>query len=536
MLQLPRSRPLLSLGWLLAVGCGAPRGVVPAPTARETASGSSSGGPGAFATASTGGWASSSSATAGSSSGSTGSGGSGSTGGAMGGTSGASSGGSAVLALHPNDAVSVEAVVDTQGATAVQVRCQARDGGPTFLTPAWPTDGGVVAVPVLGLLPATDYDLTALLVWGDGGSARSAPWAFSTPALPSIIPTFTVVVPDGGAPPPGFTLLARVAALGSSGPQPVVIVDGTGRVVWYLIEAGLPNADFQRQPDGTFTVALRDPSPLFNGGYPALFDHVDALGRHLGLLALPRDGGTDSHDLRILPGGDLLFIGDEERVEDLTRYGGSATNAVVGNSLWRLHPDGGVAFTWSSFDHLTVEEMSANVPQNTDPVDAVHMNALVATADGNYLASARHLSQVMKIDGTTGDFLWRLGGENSTFTFPDDPFGGPSFQHAPVELPGGDLLLFDNGNDHVPQQSRAVEYALDLDAGAAHLVWQYAPPGTYAFAMGSAVRLPGGNTLVSFGTAARVDEVDPAGNLVWSLTEQDAIFGVYRAYRLDSLD
>jgi hypothetical protein len=67
-------------------------------------------------------------------------------------------------------------------------------------------------------------------------------------------------------------------------------------------------------------------------------------------------------------------------------------------------------------------------------------------------------------------------------------------------------------------------------------VWSYtASPTVFAFAMGSAQRLPNGNTLVDYGTASRVDEVDPQGNLVWTLSDPHPGFGFYRATFIDSL-
>ena len=57
--------------------------------------------------------------------------------------------------------------------------------------------------------------------------------------------------------------------------------------------------------------------------------------------------------------------------------------------------------------------------------------------------------------------LWRLGGRKGEYRFVDDPLDGFSKQHAVKMLPNGNILLFDNGTDHVPAQSRAVEYRLD---------------------------------------------------------------------------
>jgi Arylsulfotransferase (ASST)/Secretion system C-terminal sorting domain len=62
--------------------------------------------------------------------------------------------------------------------------------------------------------------------------------------------------------------------------------------------------------------------------------------------------------------------------------------------------------------------------------------------------------------------------------------------------------LFDNGNQHTPNYSRAVEYKLDEQNKTADLVWEYRHnPDIYNAAMGSVERLPNGNTLIGWGLA-----------------------------------
>lgn len=54
----------------------------------------------------------------------------------------------------------------------------------------------------------------------------------------------------------------------------------------------------------------------------------------------------------------------------------------------------------------------------------------------------------------------------------------------------------------------------------AELVWSYAPTGTRSQSMGSAQRLPNGNTFVGWGMSYKpvlATEVDPDGNVVFEL-------------------
>jgi hypothetical protein len=56
----------------------------------------------------------------------------------------------------------------------------------------------------------------------------------------------------------------------------------------------------------------------------------------------------------------------------------------------------------------------------------------------------------------------RMGGAGNEFTFTNDI--GFYNQHNIQRLPNGDLLLFDNGNQHTPPHSRAIQYIVDENA------------------------------------------------------------------------
>jgi hypothetical protein len=158
-------------------------------------------------------------------------------------------------------------------------------------------------------------------------------------------------------------------------------------------------------------------------------------------------------------------------------------------------------------------------------------------ADSNYIISFRNMGSVVKMDRNTGAIIWQLGGVRSNFTIVNDPLGFFSAQHFARRLPNGHILMYDDGIRHSPQQSRAVEYALDTVAHTATMVWQYVPvPAVFTLVVGSAQRLQNGNTVVGFGFASQIDEVDPTSRLLargvftWSGAK-----AYYRALRMPSL-
>jgi hypothetical protein len=161
------------------------------------------------------------------------------------------------------------------------------------------------------------------------------------------------------------------------------------------------------------------------------------------------------------------------------------------------------------------------------------MNALDLDEDGHVLVSSRHMSEVTKIDKDTGRILWRLSGRKNQFRFINDPLNGFTTQHFIRSLGNNHYLLFDNGNEHTPPVSRAVEYVLDTQAMTATMVWQFRDvPDKYTWYMGSAQRLTNGNTLINFVQAGypRLIEVDPQGR---KRLEIDVTPGsdLYRAYK-----
>jgi outer membrane protein assembly factor BamB len=162
----------------------------------------------------------------------------------------------------------------------------------------------------------------------------------------------------------------------------------------------------------------------------------------------------------------------------------------------------------------------------------MHGNALDVDADGNLLVSFRNLNEITKINATTGRVIWRLGGRRNQFAFLDTPTPAFSQQHSVRADGAGSLLLLDNvGN---PNETGAERYVLDETAMTARLARSYSSqPRVVTLVGGSTQPLAGGRTLVSFGTAGRVEEYDADGRVVWRI-EGNAGY-VFRAQRIASL-
>lgn len=244
---------------------------------------------------------------------------------------------------------------------------------------------------------------------------------------------------------------------------------------------------------------------------------------------------TDFHELRVLPNGNSWLLSyDPQRVNMSLIVPGGNTNALVkGLVIQELNASKTVIFQWRSWDHFQITD-ATHENLLDDTIDYVHGNSIEIDDDNNIIISSRHMDEITKINVTTGDIIWRLGGKNNQFTFINDTIGF-SHQHDARRIDNGHLTLYDNGNFHTPKFSRAIEYALsETNPKTATLVWQYRrTPSIYASATGNVQRLPNGNTLIGWGMSfVTLTEVNATGNILYELY-LPVTMSSYRAFRYD---
>jgi len=325
-----------------------------------------------------------------------------------------------------------------------------------------------------------------------------------------------------GTTAPGYVFLANNPS--SSSRPYLMIVDNSGNPVFYRKMAGWC-LDFKIQPTGRLSYF-----DMSNGKFfvmDSTYSVVDSFSCGDGYA-------TDLHELRMLPNGHALLLGDDPENVDMSAIvpGGNPSAMVIGIIVQELDSQKNVVFEWRSWDHFQITD-ATHEDLTAASIDYVHSNALELDTDGNILLSSRHMDEITKIDRGTGQILWRWGGKNNQFTMLNDTLGF-SHQHAVRMLDNGDIVLFDNGNFHTPSFSRAVEYSVDEINKTATMVWQYRnTPDIYGSAMGYVQRLPGGNTVIGWGAASTaVTEIAPDGSKIFELSFDPGIFS-YRAYRFE---
>lgn len=336
--------------------------------------------------------------------------------------------------------------------------------------------------------------------------------------LPSNFPQMTVT--NAVNPSAGYTFLSNFSIGGAMNTgYYLMILDNSGTPVYYK-ELDTAAYDFKKQPNGNLT---------YYGTRGQKYYEMNSNYQIIDSFECGNGYSTDLHELRLYKNGhSFLMSYDPQRVNmgGLVSHGDS--NAVViGLIIQELDENKNVIFQWRSWDYFNILD-AQHVNFTEREIDYVHGNAIELCSDGNIMISSRHLDEITKINRSTGNIIWRLGGPQNQFRFINETLAF-SHQHAIRELPNGNITLFDNGNypssinpihEHLSApMSRAIEYQLDEENKIATLVWQYVnSPAIFGFAMGYAERLPNGNTIIGWGAGApAVTEVNPAGEKVFEM-------------------
>lgn len=417
----------------------------------------------------------------------------------------------------PENVNSARVVFSTRLGDSVRVIWWSRDGRADS-TPYRLARSVMDTISALGLQTVTAYDYQ-VEARRSGRVRASKRGTFTTNRMPAALTAAQMARRNGRSP----SRLAMTVVAGRRGSWYGVVFDTTGHVVWYhdFRRYGQPVTDLSRQPNGNFTAFVGNTSGWQRQKVAGYYVEITPGGREVARYHPPEGSYMDMHDFLLTGDGPTRrahFFTYTIRMLDLRPIGGKSKVETAGHQIVRMTPSGTVEFIWDGWDHIGLKEWITDFDQKKSRVatDFDHPNALTFDNDGNYVASWRNLSQIMFIDSSTGAVLSRIGGAKGDYRFIDDPLNGFSKQHAVKILPNGHLLVFDNGTDHSPRQSRGVEYRLDPVTRTARLVWQYRPATpTYAEFVGWIQRLRNGNTWVAFSMLGRVVEADPQGNLIW---------------------
>ena len=267
---------------------------------------------------------------------------------------------------------------------------------------------------------------------------------------------------------------------------------------------------------------------------PAAWQHVELDPKTGGLLILMKDAGLVALNRKGKERWHLdgrfhhdLAVDDQGRIHALARRARKIPQIhyrldVLEDLVQVISPRGELIEEWSVLEAIRASPYAFLLPDATDQhglrgaaqdLDILHTNHISwldghlahlspLYARGNLLLSVRNINAVMILDGTTHEVLWIWGPSNLVF------------QHDPVLLENGHLLIFDNGT----QRSRVIE----MDPATGRILWRHAgPPAFFSDTRGSAQRLENGDTLVTVSNTGYVFELNRAGRRVWEFANPD---------------
>jgi Arylsulfotransferase (ASST) len=216
------------------------------------------------------------------------------------------------------------------------------------------------------------------------------------------------------------------------------------------------------------------------------------------------------HDGQWLPNGNLLYGAMEPMPKEYAARvkGGNRTHDLPEGTIYadvikEVNREGEIVWQWRSWENLRIEDFPIH-----ETFDRYHwplINGVWLTRGNLVLMSLRTTSGIIAIDKATSKLAWQI------------PYPIACQQHTPVELEGGNILLFDNGNLR-PGFAQPWSRVIEFDPRTEAIAWEYSDrlkPAFFSPYMGGAQRLPNGNTHITESATGRLFDVTPEGEVVW---------------------
>jgi hypothetical protein len=241
---------------------------------------------------------------------------------------------------------------------------------------------------------------------------------------------------------------------------------------------------------------------------------------------------ADLHELQLAP-HDVAWITAYNPIRcNLTSAGGVADGSITDVAIQEIDIKTGlVRWEWHALDHVAAAESEVETPSGSAPWDYFHLNSIDPVPGGNILISARSTWAAYDLQPGSGEILWRLGGNRSSFKMGAGT--KTAWQHDGRVLSNGNITLFDDGsNPPIHSQSRAIQVSVNLATHEARLVssFTHRDPPLLAASQGNVQTLPDGNSLVGYGGIPAISEYAPDGSLLFDAhLPYDQSF--YRAFR-----
>ena len=238
----------------------------------------------------------------------------------------------------------------------------------------------------------------------------------------------------------------------------IYLVDMNGTVVWYEPVPDTPavvNYDSRTQRFYLLTDAPGEGLFVFNSKKLKIIDLFGNIELEKEFASIPELNNREvHHECRSLPDGNIGLVTYIHQTVDLSSKGGSQTDTVTGDGFVIMTPKGEIVKTWSCFDHLNPIDYP-NIAQKKIKEDWIHANSIDQDSEGNYYMTTNRDSELWKINGKTGELMYRVG-ENGTIK-PTEKLLSHGIHCAIVQAPN-EVLVIDNARNNQFTGSRALIY------------------------------------------------------------------------------
>jgi hypothetical protein len=366
-------------------------------------------------------------------------------------------------------------------------------------TAAEPSPTTQHSVSVLGLLPNSVAKLIAMDD-STGETLEHDPVLINIPA-----PSVDAPVAEATGGEAGY-LLTHILTFEQH--DSIVVYDRRGQPVWtYTPDEEERILSLKLQDDGSIWFSS-NPSDFVNTVGHAYHMRFD--GSLIDILAIDR---LHSGLVPLEDGAIAYLTKQDEKFEERT---------LLWDRIEERQADGSTRVVFDTRDHLEIEHLchhqSLSAPNSDEELfDWTHANALILSEDGtHYYMMLRHLDTLLKINRSTGELVWMLGGPYNEFSFskPED-----QFNHAHTSVVEQDrMLVFDNANHSPSKVSRAMVYTIDEEARSVSVQQEVPEPsGALVSKLGDVKDAGEDGLLISWTMRGTVTEVNADGEEIWRL-------------------
>ena len=392
--------------------------------------------------------------------------------------------------INPNGQAPLAARLNMQTNFEVRVSLTIKGKNPSSddLTHDFSPLSTTFQLPILGLYAGHDNEIILDFFDENGNYVDNRTFILPTDPLISDLPEIIINQPSNGSIQPGFNLINYFGHDGNFLPQRPFMFDEEGEIRWYLDYSEHPDLASLFSDNGL--IRLENGNMIFGDANTATLYEINMLGVVQNSWFL--SGYGFHHTLIEKPNGNFLVtVNDwskptvEDVIIEVDRNSGSIVN------------------TWD----LTLSLDPLRTTWTGDQVDWFHANGLAYDETDDAIIVSGRTQCVVKLNANN-EVIWILaphvdwlnsgnGTELSQFLLqPLDASGNPIlnqdvlegnnshpefdwswYQHSPLLLSNGNLMVFDNGeNRHFGgsmNYSRAVEFKINDQVKTIQQIWAY---------------------------------------------------------------